>query len=218
MRFVVLASKQYLPWAEMCFATIRHWHKDAQIIHMGNPDTPMPELADGAWYSTDFEPKRPQRFIKAKTQMLADMGDEPTVILDADTLVTAKLDEVWEQPFDVALTVRKREEQPYNSGVMFSRCTAFWKALLARQEAHQHYCLPGGDQEALAREARSGKWNLLELSCNEWNNSGMTREHALKYKPSAPRAKVLHYKGRRRDWMKLHFEAELWKKEGGASV
>lgn len=192
-----------MPYADMALATIRHHHPEAQIIHMGHLDTPTPELADAAWHNTEFG-ESVERLIRAKCAMLADMGDEPTAILDADTLCCAPLGGVWKAPFDVALTKRVSALQPYNSGVMFSRKAAFWAGLLERMDSDPYYCSWGGDQEALALEAQSGKWQLLELSCSEWNNSEVNGA-------IFPKAKIVHYKGPRREWMCGHFERGLWK-------
>lgn len=56
----------------------------------------------------------------------------PMLLTDCDAMVTGPLDDVWDQPFDLAYTVRDstRSPWPYNSGVIFVRACAAVRAFL----------------------------------------------------------------------------------------
>lgn len=61
------------------------------------------------------------------------------LLLDADTLITRPLDDVWELDFDVAYTTKAATRIPFNAGVVFVRVSpsvrAFMDAWLAQQVA-----------------------------------------------------------------------------------
>lgn len=130
------------------------------------------------------------------------------ITLDTDIIVLKDLREVFNKgyDFDVALTRRygKILDQdgidivaymPYNTGVMFSRNRQFWKdaykALLKMPEsAHKWW----GDQLSVRLAVESNRYNVLELNCDEYNYSpNSEKENKDVY--------VLHFKGKRKDWM-----------------
>jgi len=205
MRFVLLASAEYAALAQMAAHTMRLHHPKAEIVHMTDMETLQLELATTVVRDAGLDPKDPPRFIRTRMALLAGLGDGNTAVLDADTLVCKPISILWEQGFDVALIRRNKNRQPYNAGVMFARKAAFWANLLERMDADPRYCQPFGDQEALALEARCGKWRLNELD-QTWNNSEMTQFN-LKAE-----TRIAHYKGaRRRQWMPIHFNRGRWK-------
>lgn len=205
VRFVVLSSAEYAPLAQMAAWTMRHHHPEAEIIHMTDLDTPKIPSASVALRSAGLDPVKVPVFIRTRVELLAGLGDGDTAVLDADTLVCKRLDDLWAHPFDIALTWRQSKRMPYNSGVMFSRKAAFWQGLLERMDTDPWYCQPFGDQESLALEAQSGKWNLRELA-PEWNCAEVTEVGIMKG------ARVVHYKGpKRAKWMPGHFKRGLWK-------
>ena len=132
--------------------------------------------------------------------------DGEWISLDTDVLVMADLRPVFEQAFDVALTYRRGPiwcdgvditiAMPFNTGVMFSRNPAFWQQAHERllhmpKEAHQWW----GDQLAVKAISERNSFNVLHLDCEEWN-------HTPANESSYPPAKVLHFKGSRKEWMK----------------
>lgn len=204
MRFVVLSGAEFSPYAQMCVATIRHHHADAVIVHMTDDTTPALDGVDAVWRSAKLAPEGPA-FIRERVDLLAKMDAAPTAVLDADTLVMEPLDSVWDAEFDIALTWRPKQPlMPYNMGVMFCRDPAFFAGLGARMDAQPRLAQPFGDQEALAQEAHCGKWRLGVLKCAEWNNSDLNTS-------IIPAAKILHYKGQRKQYMADHFERGVWK-------
>jgi len=140
-----------------------------------------------------------------RMQHLADLDGE-WITLDTDVIVKKDLRSVFNNDFDVALTKRYgaifdsdgndvAKIMPYNTGVMFSRNKIFWKnayklLLTMPVSAHQWW----GDQLSVRMCAESAKFKLLELDCAEYN-----------YTPESEKDNkdvfVLHFKGKRKDWM-----------------
>jgi hypothetical protein len=138
-------------------------------------------------------------------RMLALMDDTPTAIVGSDTLICQPMDDVWDDPFDMALTWRPgNPEMPYNMGVTFCRAPGFFAAMAERMEKDKLLRQWMGDQKALAKEAASGKWRINVLHCDEWNNSALNSE-------TIPKARMLHYKGERKQWMAEHFRRGIWR-------
>ena len=136
---------------------------------------------------------------------LAELGEPELCVLDTDIIVRRDLSAVWGLPFDVALTRRGAtldtngqdvaKAMPYNSGVMFCREPMFWKRAhticAGYPEKFQTWY---GDQLAI-KQAAPG-FDLLELDVAAWN-------YPPKFEGDYPdTARVLHFKGRRKDWMR----------------
>lgn len=111
---------------------------------------------------------------------------QPMLLIDADTAILRPLDDVWQQPFDVAITVREPGcRLPLNAGVVFVRATAAARALLRRwrdinrqmvtdHELHREWKRRYGglNQAALGcamSERAIADLALLRLPCLEWN-------------------------------------------------
>jgi hypothetical protein len=145
---------------------------------------------------------------------LAALERHACVLLDTDIVVQHSLDHVFEQPFDVALTVRHErikdengvnvtELMPYNTGVMFSRHTGFWqKALEYCRQLPENHRDWWGDQLSVKHVADSGAFRVLELPCEKYNYSPRTEEEDVggRY--------CVHYKGRRKSWMTRRYYAQ----------
>jgi len=131
------------------------------------------------------------------------------VSFDTDIIVKKPLADVWERPFDVALTQRMEYKcldpegvdiapfMPFNTGVMFSREPAFWQECyewLRRQtDAKQHWW---GDQLAVAEVAARKRYHVLSLPGPVFNWTP-NKEH-----DTSDQARVWHYKGpQRKSWM-----------------
>lgn len=188
----------------MCAATVRHHHPEASIVHLTDETTLAGEWADRVlrrpWDGT------PQTMMYLRMGLLADMRvSEDTVYLDSDVLLCGSVEPVFREPFDIALTIRKDHgDMPYNDGVMFARSNKFWRAIVQRMDEEPRYKAFLLCQIAVAQEAESGRHNLCVLQCDDWNCSDMKRG-----KPK--RAKVMHYKGDRKAWMKRDFDEGIWK-------
>lgn len=144
------------------------------------------------------------RLMTYRLQHLAALA-EPALIVDTDVLFVRDVRHVWERPFDVALTRRAgpafdpngvdlAEMMPYNTGVMFSRCQAFWQRCHALcrefpEEVQRWY----GDQYAVRFAAP--EFSVLELPVDPYNYSPGTPDEDVSQRY------IVHYKGARKDWM-----------------
>jgi hypothetical protein len=107
------------------------------------------------------------------------------LLIDADTLILRPLDEVWDQPFDLAVTARPSTARlPLNAGVIFVRVSPTSRAFLETWCATNRRLLAdpierrvwrlrygGMNQAALGCVLESGSAGveLLRLPCQEWN-------------------------------------------------
>ena len=201
MRFCVFMAGESPELVEMCVRTIRYHHRMANICHMTDEKTMPLGMCDETW-RLPWDGDRNSALL-LRMNHLASLDDEPTVILDSDTLVCGSLASMFDNKFDIALTKRDKPKTPYNFGVMFSRKGAFWPALRDRFKDLPVERAWMNEQVALRDEARSGNWNVLELPCSEWNASDMKEE-------GYSRAKVRHYKGGRKELMTEHFWHNDW--------
>lgn len=203
MRFVVLSSAEYLPTASMCVESIRAHHPAALIVHMTDDKAPALVGSDEVWRSPKLVGST---FIRERMDMLSRMTPEPTAIIDSDTLTLRPLDDVWDDDFDVGLTWRPDEPvMPYNIGVMFCRAPGFFADVVRRMDNDPRLAKPFGDQEVVAKEAHCGKWKLKALPGDVWNNSCLS---ANKWPQTA---RIAHYKGDRKRFMRAHFERGIWR-------
>jgi len=201
MRFCVFMAGESPELVEMCVRTIRYHHRMANICHMTDEKTMPLGMCDETW-RLPWDGDRNSALL-LRMNHLARLDDEPTVILDSDTLVCGSLASMFDNKFDIALTKRDKPKTPYNFGVMFSRKGAFWSALRDRFQVLPVERAWMNEQVALRDEARSGNWNVLELPCSEWNASNMKEE-------GYDKAKVRHYKGGRKELMTEHFWHNDW--------
>jgi len=201
IRFCVFMAGQHPEQVEMCVKTIRFHHRNGWICHMTDEKTLPIDGVDQTW-RLPWDGDR-NSVLMLRMNHLATLDDEPTIILDSDTLVCASLANVFDEKFDIALTKRDKPKTPYNIGVMFSRKGAFWPALRDRFSVLPVERAWMNEQVALRDEARSGNWNIRELPCDEWNASDVRQE-------SFHHAKVRHYKGGRKELMAEHFWHNDW--------
>lgn len=106
------------------------------------------------------------------------------LLLDADTFITRPLDDIWDEPFDFAYTV-KPSRFPHNSGVVFIRVSPRSRAFvetwrnenlrMLREEAHHQEWrrkYGGINQASLGYALETGlaaAIRILPLPCVEWN-------------------------------------------------
>lgn len=118
------------------------------------------------------------------------------LLLDTDTIVQRDVRVVFEDEFDVALTLRKAgdplsAEMPFNTGVVFSRSPAFWTAVLetwrALPEDRRDWL---SEQRCVAQVAAGGKWDIEQL--------GPVFNYTPEAGDSGADASILHYKGPRK--------------------
>lgn len=109
-------------------------------------------------------------------------GDQ-VLLIDADTAILRSLDDIWQQPFDVAYTVRSGFIAPFNAGVVFLRASDRTRAFMDRwvvlnDQIQRITTKPwrkryGGVNQAslaeLLNETDAMGVQLRQLSCREWN-------------------------------------------------
>jgi hypothetical protein len=182
----------------------------AEIVQMTDRDTAavpgVDTVARRDWDGT--------KLMIFRLAHLAALDRAACVLLDTDVVVQRPLDHVFEQPFDVALTIRHErikdldgvnivERMPYNTGVMFSRRPQFWAQALehCRQltdDLHDWY----GDQVSVKHVADSGAFKVVELPCDPYNHTPRIEQEDVRD------CYVVHYKGARKEWMKRRFERQ----------
>lgn len=146
-----------------------------------------------------------ERLMTYRVRHLA-ARDEPMIVLDTDVVVQDDLSHVFVKRFDVALTKRDGvlmhngqnivKIMPYNTGVMFSRCRAFWQECLETLEsAPENIQRWWGDQLAVRMAAESGRYRVLELPVAKYNYSPSSESEDVSNRLA------VHYKGRRKQWM-----------------
>ena len=189
-------------------ASVKAAMPGTEIVQMTDQATPAVPGVDSV-VRQDWDGKKLMIYRLAH---LAALERAACVILDTDVVVQRSIAPVFEQAFDVALTVRHEAvktldktknltpEMPYNTGVMFSREPRFWKAALEACRAlpeKQHDWW--GDQLSVKQVADTGQFNVLELPCEVYNYSPGTESEDLGGRH------VVHYKGARKVWMKQRF-------------
>lgn len=175
---------------------------DCPIVQMSDLHTPKVEGVDEVIRLPFRIPLMPYRL-----KHLASFPHTDLLIIDTDVIAMAPVDEVWAQPFDVALTKRDHSlhdgavslDMPYNTGVMFSRSQAFWQEgyewLMSQSAERQRWY---GDQLAVAEVAKRGTCKVLDLPCDDYNWSPNSRS-------DTSNAKFWHYKGAiRKKWIYEH--------------
>lgn len=189
-------------------ASVRSVMPGAEIVQMSDPATPRVPGVDTV-VRREWDGMKVTQFRLAH---MAELDRPAAIFIDPDVVVQRPLDHVFEQPFEVALTVRHEPLRdldgvdiaalmPYNMGVSFSRQPRFWAA--ARDycgqlpdDAHNNWY---GDQLALKHVVDTGAFHVLELPCEQYNYSPRTEEEDVGERY------VVHYKGMRKDWMRRRF-------------
>lgn len=191
--------------AQVMVASVKRVMPAAKIVQMTDYDTkPVTGVDEIIRKRYDGRFLMPYRMLH-----LQDFPEPQAIFLDTDIVVRKDLTPVFDEDFDVGLTIRLgpiidpngvdvTKEMPYNTGVMFSKQAGkpFWAG------AHR-YCLSlpeeerewWGDQISVKATADTSSLKLKTFPCNLYN-----------YTPSSPDENlsdkfIVHYKGRRKDWM-----------------
>ncbi|TAM45247.1 MAG: hypothetical protein EPN55_08960 [Gammaproteobacteria bacterium] len=191
--------------AQIMVASVRKAMPAARIVQMTDSDTkPVTGVHDVIRKRYDGKYPMPYRLLHLK-----DFPDAEAVFLDTDVVVQKDLAPVFENDFDIGLTIRDKPvldpegiditaTMPYNTGVMFSRASGrpFW-------EAAYHYCLTfsdfekewWGDQLSIKAVADATPLKLKTFPCDLYNYTPDRPDEDLSGKF------VVHYKGLRKEWM-----------------
>ena len=175
----------------------------AEIVQVPDQSTPAIPAVDTV-VRRDWDGGKLMLF---RLELLAALDRPASVILDTDINVQRALDPVFDQPFDVALTVRHEsikdldgvnitEQMPYNTGVMFTRQPRFWAEArdycrgLAEEQQNWY-----GDQLSVKHVADGKAYRVVELPCDVYNYSPRTEDEDVSQRHA------VHYKGMRKEWM-----------------
>lgn len=130
------------------------------------------------------------------------------LLLDADTAIVQRLDAVWDEPFDLAYTVKPKGARfPLNGGVIFLRVSDGTRRFMRRWRDLNRFFLEhpleyqvwsafygGLNQTALGVLFRQGDpattgLTIQQLPCLEWNCED---EHWARFDPTVTR--IVHFK------------------------
>lgn len=195
---------------ELMCASVRRAMPGAKLLHMTDAVTPVVTGCERQELPYDGE-----RLMTYRLQHLA-VPDEPMLILDTDVIVQTNLEPVMELRFDVALTKRTgeimyqgrnvAELMPWNTGVMFSKCPAFWRECAdSCARAPKAVQIWWGDQISVRLAVDSGRYRVVELPVDSFNYTPSDEAEDVSTRH------VVHYKGDRKPWM-IRRESRLLRK------
>jgi len=126
--------------------------------------------------------------------------------VDSDVVFRKDVRDVFDKPFDVALASREgtiwadgeyARVNPYNFGVVFSRCPRFWQTVIKGVES-----LPGGmhdwgGEQFVTCELAKRRDFKVEILPSSYNFTPAKREDSLEH------VHIAHYKGPRKAWITM---------------
>lgn len=199
--------------ADVMIASVRR-HMDCKIVHCTDLTTAQLPDTDEILRSppdADLGAARLRDLMRLQGDILS---------LDYDVVVQQDVSTVFERRFDVALTRREiadptvseliRYASPHNMGVIFTRSPEFWTEVYRRYMTHPEHSDWLWIQTATTETAwvMRKKYRVIELPGEIYNYTPAKREESV-----AGRA-IVHYKGRRKEWMVPEADAEAAKAEG----
>lgn len=211
--------------------SVRRVEKHAEFVILTDLDTPF----DFHYDDTRIErrPTNQHELMLERTRRQARFLAEepltcPVVFADTDMLLVSPISPVFEQDFDIALTVRSKADMPINGGLVLanskrpSKTRAFFHDLLSIMEDHalgewrEWY----GDQHALARLLKHVAimdeiGNVVEchgcrfllLDANKYNFTPKTRRPRLTQ--DLRDITLYHFKGEYRQYMPFFWEKRI---------
>lgn len=170
--------------------------------------TQLTDLESPAVYGVDHVLRQPSQPLALLRTLHQSHVEGEWLFVDTDVVIRRDVRDVFQQSFDIAVVDRDwphlpslpsdyMQAMPWNIGVVFSRCPAFWRvvheALLVAPQTAQDFM---GDQVVACSVLRqSDRWRRLELPGYLYN-----------YPPAHPDdhgedAAIVHYKGERKAWL-----------------
>lgn len=201
-RSISVMQIKEVPWyLPIMLKSVRE-HMDWPIVLMTD------ETLDVSDLDVDEVIRRPcgERIALSRIEHLYHFPHKETLNLDNDVIIRKNILDVFDNPFDVALTWRQatrtdnfgRPLNRFNSGVMFSRSKEFWADCLEWfKDKGDRTAEWGGEQRSVNFVSGAGKFAIHELPCSTYNWS------PSQHKQRNDKAHVWHYKGsQRKQWMK----------------
>lgn len=192
---------QHYVLAEVLIRSVRAALPGVEIVQF--TDETSPQI-----HGVDAVRRKPHgRMLERRLEHYAE-ADGEWLLIDTDVVVQQDVRGVFGSTFDVAMADRNWSHlpktpdltalMPFNTGVVFSRSTAFWRAVLAtwrgftpEQQADWY-----SEQLAVAAVVRAGAYSVLTLPGMVYNYPPATAADA-----KLAAARIVHYKGNRKPWM-----------------
>jgi hypothetical protein len=225
-----LAFAEQLLLIRLMSQSVRIWYPKSSITLLTNARTAGWRLP---WHCkrviSDVTPGELmlERALAQERYLLASDMSAPMVLLDSDILLNGPLRNVFERPFDVALTWRPHHEMPINGGMIilnnerpevakafFSRYVSVYRQKYTEQSKwfgdqfalRDCVGLRAEDMSEYQTVERDG-CRLLLLPCSSYNFSPHNRYRAICSR--LPEKAVLHFKGQRKRLMVPFWRAWL---------
>jgi len=201
--YVDLGSKDIARAAILCVASVKDAMPDARIVQFTNMDTLDLREVD----EVVRKPPRNMGLMESRMEHYATYPHEQMLLIDPDIIVQADVWDVFDEPFDVALTDRGGKAlvlngkdvsivMPYNLGAAFSTGNQFWRRCLVEMRGMSKVDRDWfGDQIAVGRVARAKIFQIKVLDLQQYNYTPKTKEEDVSSKF------LVHYKGKRKAWM-----------------
>ena len=184
--------------ADVWYENIRKYMKHP-IVHLTDMTT------ESFWFADEVQRIDEQDIPMAKYRHLSTIKGD-VLSLDYDIVVQKDISDVFNRPFDIALTKRKAKKDfnemlylgsPHNTGVVWTRNNEFWKICAERYKLfpkEQQWMIGQINITECAHIYRK-KFKIIELPAFLYNYSPDTKEEDVSKKY------VVHYKGTRKYWM-----------------
>lgn len=203
MFYVDLGFKDIARAANLSVISIKDAMPDAKIVQFTNMNTPGLKDVN----EVVRKPSRDLGFMESRMEHYATYPHEKMLLIDPDIIIQADVWNVFDEPFDVALTDRGGNKlvlgkkdvsiiMPYNLGAAFSTGNQFWRRCLVEMKK-----MPKGDRDwfgdqiAVGRVARAKIFQIKVLDMYRYNYTPQKKEENVSSKF------IVHYKGERKEWM-----------------
>lgn len=181
--------------------SVRRTMPRVPVVHFTDDQSPAAEGVDQVLRL----PKEPMARLRMKHHASVS-GD--WLFVDTDVLIQQDVRRVFDRAFDLAVTIRDwphvkaapgfTERMPFNMGVVFSRCAAFWddcyRMLQEKPKDLQRWM---GDQEVFCDLIAMGRYRVEDVSGTRYNFPP-TPEADPKFQSLERDAAILHFKGPQR--------------------
>ncbi len=224
-----LQHEEYISMIDLMFQSARLFHPDATFTILTNPDAEFTKIGE-PFVRVDNE-VRPDHIMldRMHAQMqFAQSYDfsQPVILLDTDIIVNRRLDQLLTQDFDVGLTWRD-EKMPINGGVIIlnnrrpdvvrrflNQVYKIYNELYAEQgkwfgdqlALHKYLQLDIEDMKNRPIVKVDGA-QILFLPCDTYNFS--PENEIASVQTDLHDKFLLHFKGPRKQLMKLFWDAHL---------
>ena len=192
----------HLEFAKHMLASVRQVMPNVPVTQFTDLTSP---ILDGVDSFVRLPEDMPMALMRM-THHASCLGD--WLFCDPDIIFKNDIQDVFDEPFDVALTDREgtymehtdyAEEQPYNTGVVFSRNPDFFKEVIRQLKQYPNKLQEWeGDQRVICNMAMDQEtpFDIIVIPGLTHNFTPETQHEDVSH------ASILHYKGARKAWIK----------------